>query len=75
MSADEKSGAEPPAEEASARQSTPFLVLQFFVFPMAIVAVSVAVFVVFGLIASASVGAFDAVSTASTIPVTLNSEW
>jgi HEAT repeat protein len=52
MSADEKSGAEPPAEEASARQSTPFLVLQFFVFPMSIVAVCVAVFVIFGLIAS-----------------------
>lgn len=38
-----------PAPE---RQSTPFLVLQFFIFPMAIVAVSVAVFVVFGLIAA-----------------------
>lgn len=34
------------------RQSTPFLVLQFFIFPMAIVAVCVAVFVVFGLIAA-----------------------
>jgi HEAT repeat protein len=40
--------AEPPPE----RQSTPFLVLQFFIFPMAIVAVCVAVFVVFGLIAA-----------------------
>ena len=36
----------------SERQSTPFLVLQFFIFPMAIVAVCVAVFVVFGLIAA-----------------------
>jgi HEAT repeat protein len=41
---------EPPA--APERQSTPFLVLQFFVFPMAIVASCVAVFVVFGLIAA-----------------------
>lgn len=39
-----------PAEEP--RQTTPFLVLQFFVFPMAIVAACVAVFVVFGLISS-----------------------
>ena len=45
----------PPADNAEAgpeRQSTPFLVLQFFIFPMAIVAVCVAVFVVFGLIAA-----------------------
>jgi HEAT repeat protein len=34
------------------RQSTPFLVLQFFIFPMAIVAVCVTVFVVFGLISA-----------------------
>jgi HEAT repeat protein len=40
--------APPPAE----RQAFPFLVLQFFIFPMAIVAVCVTVFVVFGLIAS-----------------------
>jgi HEAT repeat protein len=45
----------PPAEpepEPEQRQTTPFLVLQFFVFPMAIVAACVAVFVVFGLISS-----------------------
>jgi len=48
----------PPAEEpAEPRQSTPFLVLQFFIFPMAIVAVCVAVFVIFGLIAGESHGA------------------
>ncbi|MGE0455178.1 MAG: HEAT repeat domain-containing protein [Vicinamibacteria bacterium] len=41
------------------RQSTPFLVLQFFVFPLSIVAVCVAVFVVFGLIASEGRGARD----------------
>ncbi len=46
--------AEEPAEP---RQSTPFLVLQFFIFPMAIVAVCVAVFVIFGLIAGESHGA------------------
>ncbi len=38
------------------RQSTPFLVLQFFIFPLAIVAVCVTVFVVFGLIASEGKG-------------------
>ena len=38
--------------QAVARIPTPFLVLQFFIFPMAIVAVCVAVFVVFGLVAS-----------------------
>lgn len=48
---------EPPPEPE--RQTTPFLVLQFFVFPMAIVAVCVAVFVVFGLIASEGRGARD----------------
>jgi HEAT repeat protein len=46
------SGAETAAEEAAPRQTTPFLVLQFFIFPMAIVAVCVAVFVVFGLVAT-----------------------
>lgn len=47
------------AQEALApqRQTTPFLVLQFFVFPMAIVAVCVAVFAIFGLIASEGKGA------------------
>jgi HEAT repeat protein len=49
----------PPAEEASERQTTPFLVLQFFIFPMAIVAVCVTVFVVFGLIASEGKSARD----------------
>lgn len=39
-------------EEPSPRQRTPFLVLQFFVFPMAVVAICVLVFVLFGLIAS-----------------------
>ncbi len=39
-------------EPGSERQSTPFLVLQFFIFPMAIVAVCVTVFVVFGLISA-----------------------
>ena len=39
-------------ESRPERQTTPFLVLQFFIFPMAIVAVCVTVFVVFGLIAS-----------------------
>jgi len=48
----------PPPE----RQSTPFLVLQFFVFPLSIVAVCVAVFVVFGLIASEGRGARDYLS-------------
>lgn len=41
-----------PETEPETRQTTPFLVLQFFVFPMAIVAACVAVFVVFGLISS-----------------------
>jgi len=48
---------EPP--EGPERQTTPFLVLQFFVFPMAIVAVCVTVFVVFGLVASESKSAPD----------------
>jgi HEAT repeat protein len=49
------SESEVPLQEdapASERQTTPFLVLQFFIFPMAIVAVCVTVFVVFGLISS-----------------------
>jgi PBS lyase HEAT-like repeat-containing protein len=36
---------------AEPRQTVPFLVLQFFLFPLGIVAVCVAVFVIFGLIA------------------------
>ena len=56
MTPDEK----PPAEGAAAagpeRQTTPFLVLQFFIFPMAIVAVCVAVFVIFGMIAAEGKG-------------------
>ena len=47
----------PPPE--TERQTTPFLVLQFFIFPMAIVAVCVAVFVIFGMIASEGKGARD----------------
>lgn len=50
-------GSEAPPPEP--RQTVPFLVLQFFVFPLAIVAVCVAVFVVFGLIAGESRGARD----------------
>jgi HEAT repeat protein len=46
-------------EDAPTRQSTPFLVLQFFIFPLSIVAVCVAVFVVFGMIASEGKGARD----------------
>jgi HEAT repeat protein len=49
-----------PAEETpEPRQTTPFLVLQFFIFPMAIVAVCVTVFVVFGLIAAEGKSARD----------------
>jgi HEAT repeat protein len=44
--------APPPAAEGPEPAGTSFLVLQFFIFPMAIVAVCVAVFVVFGLIAA-----------------------
>jgi HEAT repeat protein len=54
--------------EATPRQTTPFLVLQFFIFPMAIVAVCVTVFVIFGLIASEGKGArayLDEVRTGS----------
>jgi HEAT repeat protein len=47
----------PGGPEAPERQTTPFLVLQFFIFPMAIVAVCVTVFVVFGLISADSRGA------------------
>lgn len=50
---------ESEAPEAPERQTTPFLVLQFFVFPMAIVAVCVTVFVVFGLVASEGKSARD----------------
>jgi len=46
-------------EQPPERQTTPFLVLQFFIFPMAIVAVCVTVFVVFGLIASEGKSARD----------------
>ncbi len=49
--------APPPVEEP--RTSVPFLVLQFFLFPLGIVAVCVAVFVVFGLIAGESRDARD----------------
>jgi len=55
----------PPAPEAGAppeeerRVGTPFLVLQFFLFPMAIVAVCVGVFLIFGFIAHEGKGARD----------------
>jgi HEAT repeat protein len=49
----------PAAEAGPERQTTPFLVLQFFIFPMAIVAVCVAVFVIFGMIAAEGKGARD----------------
>ena len=56
MTSDEEPDIEPDetalGDEEEERQSTPFLVLQFFIFPMAIVAVCVTVFVIFGLIAS-----------------------
>lgn len=45
--------------EEPARQSTPFLVVQFFLFPLGIVAVCVAVFVIFGMIASEGRSAKD----------------
>jgi HEAT repeat protein len=44
---------------AEPRQTVPFLVLQFFIFPLAIVGVCVAVFVIFGLIAGEAKGARD----------------
>jgi HEAT repeat protein len=56
------------AQAEAPRQGTPFLVLQFFVFPMSIVAVCVLVFVVFGLIAAEGKGArayLDEVRTGS----------
>jgi HEAT repeat protein len=64
----------PPASaddvaESPVRQSTPFLVLQFFIFPLSIVAVCVTVFVIFGLIASEGKGPrqyLDEVRTGST---------
>jgi HEAT repeat protein len=58
----------PPAGDGDApeRQTTPFLVLQFFIFPMAIVAVCVAVFVIFGLVASEGKGARDYVAEVRT---------
>lgn len=49
--------AEPVPAVEGERQTTPFLLLQFFVFPMSIVAVCVAVFVIFGLVASEGGGA------------------
>lgn len=45
------------AEAAEERQGTPFLVVQFFLFPLSIVAVCVLVFVVFGMIAAEGKGA------------------
>jgi HEAT repeat protein len=60
-------GEGPP--EDPVRQSTPFLVLQFFIFPLSIVAVCVTVFVIFGLIASEGKGPrqyLDEVRTGST---------
>jgi hypothetical protein len=60
---------EPEDPEAEPeRQGTPFLLLQFFIFPMSIVAVCVAVFVIFGLIAAEGKGAkeyLDEVRTGS----------
>lgn len=57
----EQNGAPAPedASEVPERQTTPFLVLQFFIFPMAIVAVCVTVFILFGLIASEGRGPRD----------------
>jgi HEAT repeat protein len=69
MESTETQAAAPEAEPgAPPRQTTPFLVLQFFIFPMAIVAVCVTVFVIFGLIASEGKGArayLDEVRTGS----------
>jgi HEAT repeat protein len=58
--------ATPEGEEAPERQTTPFLVLQFFIFPMAIVAVCVTVFVIFGLIAAEGKTARDYLSEVRT---------
>ena len=55
----ETEGGPDQTEGPSERQTTPFLVLQFFIFPMAIVAVCVTVFVLFGLIAAERKGARD----------------
>jgi len=49
-------GPAPESPEPAYRQRTPFLVLQFFIFPLSIVAVCVTVFVIFGLIASEGKG-------------------
>jgi HEAT repeat protein len=65
--------AEPLDEPAPERQSTPFLVLQFFIFPMAIVAVCVGVFVLFGLIASEGHGARDCLAEVRT--ASANRRW
>jgi HEAT repeat protein len=51
-----EAAAEPQEER---RLGTPFLVLQFFLFPMAIVAVCVGVFLIFGFIAHEGKGARD----------------
>src|SRR5262245_39304370 len=59
---DETPGDADAEAEAPPRQTTPFLVLQFFVFPMAIVAVCVTVFVIFGLVAGESRGAKEYLS-------------
>ena len=59
MTPEEKPTAGGEAAAGSERQTTPFLVLQFFIFPMAIVAVCVAVFVIFGMIAAEGKGARD----------------
>jgi HEAT repeat protein len=59
----------PPAKpegDVPERQTTPFLVLQFFIFPMAIVAVCVTVFVIFGLIAAEGKTARDYLSEVRT---------
>jgi HEAT repeat protein len=56
------SGAAPSEGAAPERQAFPFLVLQFFIFPLAIVAVCVTVFVVFGMIASEGKSARDYLS-------------
>src|SRR5262249_58934186 len=53
---DPEAPARAAAPETAYRQTTPFLVLQFFIFPLSIVAVCVTVFVIFGLIASEGKG-------------------
>src|SRR5215210_5563541 len=59
MATPEQIAGAPASEEPAVRQSTPFLVLQFFIFPLSIVAVCVAVFVIFGMIASEGKGASE----------------